>query len=169
MRIISQKGKEEQASTAQGQEETPQLERAPLPRKGTAERATSFLSLWQHCTKNPDSTLPPSEAHRAWNGKKSRRHQYHSCSGSHHTSQWHTLQTTQQLSPLTKPTAHTATSTPCKLHCISDHRNSCLFYEASSTLIPKPDKDTTGKENCRPITLMTVNAKVLSKILAKQI
>lgn len=87
MRIISQKGKEEQASTAQGQEETRQLERAPLPRKGTAERATSFLSLWQHCTKNPDSTLPPSEAHRAWNGKKSRRHQYHSCSGSHHTSQ----------------------------------------------------------------------------------
>ena len=25
------------------------------------------------------------------------------------------------------------------------------FYEAAITLIPKPDKDTTEKENCRPI------------------
>ena len=27
------------------------------------------------------------------------------------------------------------------------------FYDATSTLIPKPDKDTTKKENCRPIYL----------------
>ena len=29
------------------------------------------------------------------------------------------------------------------------------FYEATITLTPKPDKDTTKKENCRPISLTT--------------
>ena len=28
------------------------------------------------------------------------------------------------------------------------------FYEATITMIPKPDKDTTKKENYRPISLM---------------
>ena len=43
------------------------------------------------------------------------------------------------------------------------------FYEAIITLIPKPDKDPTKKENYRPISLMYVNAKILTKILANRI
>ena len=43
------------------------------------------------------------------------------------------------------------------------------FYEATITLIPKPDKDNTEKENYRPISLIHTDAKVLSKILANRI
>jgi hypothetical protein len=40
------------------------------------------------------------------------------------------------------------------------------FYEASITLIPKPDKQTSKKENYRPVSLMNIDVKILSEIMA---
>ena len=43
------------------------------------------------------------------------------------------------------------------------------FYKATIILIPKIDKDTTHKKNYRPISLLNIDANILSKILANRI
>ena len=45
--------------------------------------------------------------------------------------------------------------------------NSC--YQATITLLPKPDKNNTKKENYKPKSLMSIDAKILNKNLANRI
>ena len=40
------------------------------------------------------------------------------------------------------------------------------FYDATITIIPKPDEDTTKKENYWPLSLMNIDTKTLNKTLA---
>jgi hypothetical protein len=42
------------------------------------------------------------------------------------------------------------------------------FYEATITLIPKPQKDPTKIENFRAISLMNIDGKILNKVLANE-
>ena len=44
-----------------------------------------------------------------------------------------------------------------------------LFYQATTTLIPKLDKDNTKNESYRQISLLNKDAKILNKILANRI
>ena len=52
---------------------------------------------------------------------------------------------------------------------MEDRRLPNSFCETSLILITKPDKDTTKKENYRPLLLMNIDDKILNKILANQI
>ena len=42
------------------------------------------------------------------------------------------------------------------------------FYEATITLIPKPDNDNKEIENSRPISLINIDSKILNKILVNR-
>jgi hypothetical protein len=49
-------------------------------------------------------------------------------------------------------------------HKIETEGNLSNFYDTTITLIPKPLKDPTQKENFRPNTFININAKILNKI-----
>ena len=54
-------------------------------------------------------------------------------------------------------------------NCKERNTRQNLFYEATVTLKPKPDKNFTGKENYKPVSLMNIDVKFLNKILANRL
>ena len=75
------------------------------------------------------------------------------------------------MASLVNPTKHLKrNSTPILLNIFQKTEEEGTlpnsFYKASITLITKPDKDPTRKENYRPISLMNIDAKIFNQILA---
>ena len=89
-----------------------------------------------------------------------------------------TKQTNKHTSPQTKVQDQMASQANSTKNTISNssrrlkRREDILpktFYEATITLIPKLNKDTTKKESYKPISLMNKDAEIFNKILANQI
>ena len=60
-------------------------------------------------------------------------------------------------------------NTTVQFHKISEQKLPNSFYKATITLITKPGKRVTRKENHRPISLMNTDSKIFNKILANRI